>query len=59
MRETTKREDEALKRALEKMAHERRWERDGFGQLRYGKEAAQTSELTERKPRKRWTCDAL
>jgi hypothetical protein len=30
------REQEANRKALEKIIHDRRWERDGFGQLKCG-----------------------
>jgi hypothetical protein len=30
------REEEAKRKALEKLIHDRRWERDGFGQLKHG-----------------------
>lgn len=30
------REEEAKRKALEKLIHDKRWERDGFGQLKCG-----------------------
>ena len=30
------RDEEAKRKALEKLIHDRRWERDGFGQIKYG-----------------------
>lgn len=44
MRET--REEEAKRKALEKLIHDKRWERDGFGQLKNGKSALQEVRAT-------------
>ena len=30
------REERANREALDKLIHDRRWERDGFGQIKYG-----------------------